>query len=239
MTDRVAAAPPRLERQLAQLAFDLGAPAVLYYSLHGAGAPNLVALSASATLPALGVAYALVVHRRLDGIAAFVMATMLTAVLVSVVASSPRFLLAKDGLITGLWGVWFLASVPARRPAAFLFARPLMEHMPIYAGRNWDALWDHERRFRRIWRASSVMWGLGLLLDAAVRVVISYTLPVHEVPALGGMLYPATFVALQIITNVYYSAAGLHRLLGARWLKRRPGRSMTGAEQPTARPPAL
>jgi hypothetical protein len=33
---------------------------------------------------------------------------------------------------------------------------------------------------------SSVMWGAGLLADAAIRVVMSYTLPVLVVPALGG-----------------------------------------------------
>lgn len=221
MAGRSVTAPPSLGRQLARLGFDLGAPAVLYYALLGAGVSNLWALAAGATPPALGAAYALLVHHRLDGIATFMVATILTTIVISPIADSPRFLLAKDGLITGLWGVWLLASVRARRPAAFVFARPLMEHMPIYAGDSWDLLWDTEPQFRRIWKASTVMWGVGLLIDASIRVVMSYTLAVNVVPGLGGLLYPATFVALQIITNIYYTRAGLHRLLGARWLDRR------------------
>src|SRR6185437_11374827 len=125
-------------------------------------------------------------------------------------------------LITGLWGLWFLASTGARRPAAFVFARPLMGRMRMYTARDWDALWEAEPTFRRIWRISTLMWGTGLLVDAVIRVVMSYTLPVTTVPALGGALWPVTFVLLQVITNIYYHFAGLNRLLGARWLTR-PG----------------
>ena len=87
----------------------------------------------------------------------------------------------------------------------------------MFAGWSWDGLWETEPQFRRIWRVSSVIWGSGLLVDAAVRVVISYALPVDAVPGLGGLLYPVTFVVLQVITNVYYNVAGLYPILGARW----------------------
>jgi hypothetical protein len=61
-----------------------------------------------------------------------------------------------------------------------------------------------------------------LLADAAIRVLMSYTLPVNVVPALGGALWPVTFVILQVVTNIYYEVAGLNRLLGARWQHRQP-----------------
>lgn len=53
-----------------------------------------------------------------------VLATMLASIAMSAIARDPRFLLARDGLITGLWGLWFLASLRARRPAAYVFAIP-------------------------------------------------------------------------------------------------------------------
>ncbi len=210
-----------LPRQLAILGFDLAAPIVVYYVLHGAGVSNLLALGAGATLPALAATYTLLTRRHVDTVAVAMVTTMIATMAVSVIAHSPRFLLAKDGLITGVWGLWFLASVRAERPLAYIFARPLMESMKIYAGRSWDVLWETKSQFRRIWRVSSVMWGIGLLLDAAVRVVMSYSLPIHVVPGLSGALYPVTFVLLQIVSNIYYSLAGLNQLLGARWLDRR------------------
>jgi len=210
-------------RALAGLVFGIGAPIAVYYLLHSLGVGNLVALGAGAAIPALSAGYTLAVRRRADGVALFVLTTIVASILVSVIARDPRFLLARDGLITGLWGLWFLASVRARRPAAFTFARPLLEGRKMFTVRDWDALWEAEPAFRRIWRVSTVMWGTGLLADAVIRVVMSYTLPVAVVPGLSGALWPVTFVILQIVTNIYYQVAGLNRMLGARW-PARPGR---------------
>jgi hypothetical protein len=212
-------------RQLATFGFDIGVPIGAYYLLRGFGVTNLLALGAAAVIPALGAGYTLIAKRRADGVTLLVLATMVVSIAVSVIARQPRFLLAKDGLITGVWGLWFIATLRARRPAAFIFSRPLMESMPIYTARSWDVLWETEPSFRRIWRVSTVIWGTGMLADAAIRVVMSYTLPISVVPGLGGALWPVTFVALQVVTNIYYQMAGLNRLLGARWQRPRPGRS--------------
>ena len=210
--------PPRLGRQIGGLVFDIGAPIAVYYVLRGAGVSSLPALAAGAVLPALGALWQLAVRHRVDMIAVVVLATVAGSLAVSVIVHTPRFLLARDGLITGIWGAWFLATLAARRPAAFLFARPLLEGRRVFAVTSWDALWDAEPRFRRIWRVATVCWAAGLLADAVIRMVMAYTLPVDVVPGLGGALYPVTFIVLQLITNVYYQLAGLNRLLGARWL---------------------
>ena len=55
-----------------------------------------------------------------------------------------------------------------------------------------------------MWRVSSVLWGVGTLADAALRVVMAYTLPVDVVPALGTALYSATAFVLIVVNNVYY-----------------------------------
>lgn len=216
--------PPRLASQLGLIVFDIGAPIALYYLLHGAGVSNLVALLAGAALPVPGALYKLLVKRRLDLVALVVVATIALSAGLSLIAHSPRFVLAREGLITGLWGIWFIASIRARRPAAFVLARPLMEGRRVFAARSWDSLWDGEPAFRRIWRTSSVIWGCAMLVDAVVRVVMSYTLPVSVVPALGGALWPVTFVLIQVVTNVYYRQAGLYRILGATWLRRADAR---------------
>jgi len=219
--DTAAPAPASLGRQLGALVFDIAAPIGLYYGLRAAGLTSLQALAAGAVIPAASATWTLVRQRRANMVALLVLGTIVVSLFISLISASPRFLLAKDGLLTGVWGIWFLTSVWARRPAAFLFARPLLEGRRAFAVRDWDALWDAEPRFRRIWRVSSVIWGLALLADAAIRVLISYTLPVDVVPGLGGALYLVTFVVIQIVTNIYYQIAGLNRLLGARWLRDR------------------
>ena len=207
-----------LRHQLTLYAIDIVVPIALYYLLRGVGVSNLLALIAGAAVPACSALVTLRITGRLDAVSVLVLASFVVSIIASLVAHNPRFLLAKEGLITGAWGVWFLASLAARRPAAFVFARPLMEGRRMFAADGWDVLWQSEPRFRRIWQISSVIWGGALLVDAALRVAMSYSLPVHTVPALGGLLWPVTFVVIQVVTNIYYHRAGLYRILGARWL---------------------
>ena len=215
--------PVGLKRQLALLVLDIGAPIGLYYGLRAAGMSNLVALGAGAIVPAVGVIVQLVTRRRLDGVGGVVVVSVLATIVLSLITDSSRFLLARDGFITALWGLWFLATLQARwgplsrRPAAFALARPLMEGRRAFGSASWDQLWADEPKFRRIWRVSTIVWGVGLLADAVLRVLMSYTLPIAVVPALAGALWPVTFIAIQLVTNVYYHRAGLYRLLGAPW----------------------
>jgi hypothetical protein len=201
--------------QLGLALLDIGAPIGLYYGLRGAGVSNLVALGAGALVPAVGVIVQLVTRRRLDGVGGVVVISVLATIALSLVTDDTRFLLARDGFITALWGVWFLATLRARRPAAFRLARPLMEGRRPFGTASWEQLWTDEPGFRRIWRVSTGIWGAGLLVDAVLRILMSYTLPVAVVPGLGGALWPVTFIVLQVITNVYFARAGFWRILQA------------------------
>lgn len=212
--------PSPVRGLLLRYGVDIAAPIAFYYVLHGAGVSNLPALVLSATVPAASAAVELIGKRRAEPVALLVLASFLATIVASLISHNPRFILAKEGLLTGVWGIWFVASVAARRPAAFIFARPLMEGRRVFGTSNWDVLWEREPRFRRIWRISSVLWGAAFLIDAGIRVAIAYLLPVHDAPAIGGALWPVTFVAIQVVTNVYYHWAGLYRILGARWLAR-------------------
>ena len=94
-----------------------------------------------------------------------------------------------------------------------------MEGRRTFSAGSWDDLWSTDPAFRHIWRVATVMWGVGLMIDAVLRVLMSYTLPIPVVPGLGGALWPVTFVLLQIVSNVYYQRAGLYRILGAAWVR--------------------
>ncbi|KZM70024.1 hypothetical protein AWN90_05390 [Nocardia terpenica] len=46
-------------------------------------------------------------------------------------------------------------------------------------------------------RIATAIWGIGLVLDAVVRVVFAYTLPVDTVPLLNGLQYIVVIVVLE------------------------------------------
>jgi len=217
--------PLGVGRQLFTLGLNLAAPIALYYGLRAVGVGIYPALIVGAVPPLLSALVQIIRRDRVDSLGLFMMTMMLLSAGVSLLTGSPRFLLAKDGWLTGVSGVWMLFSARSQRPFTFLFARPLLEGRKVFdpaarrwaapTGESWDAVWERSPRFRRIWRVITVIWGAALLVDAAIRVVMAYTLPIDIVPGLGGALWPVTFVGLQVVANVYFWRAGFwHVLLG-------------------------
>jgi len=202
---------------------DLVAPVAVYYGARGLGASLWVALIAGAALPAAGVLVDLLARRRADAMGLLILAALAASTVASLVSGSPRALLARDGLTTGAWAGYMYLSLLARRPATYVVSRPLLEGRRIFdaaarawvrpAAVSWEEIWERTPRFRRIWRMCTIIWATAILADAVTRVVMALALPVGLIPALGGALWPVTFLVLQVVTNVYFARSGLWGIL--------------------------
>ena len=206
---------PRVRAMLlfGRIAIGLLLPLIVYYALRESGVDIYLSLLASTLVSALPSAVELVRRRRLNPLSAYFTAMLLGSVLVSLLAGSTEFLLAKEAVLTGVTGLWFLASALGRhdtvgRPLAYLFSRPLLEGRFRWPA-HWDQLWSGSPRWRRMWRVSSVLFGIGTLLDAVLRVVFAYTLPPDIVPATATAMFAVTSVVLIVVTNVYYAWCGV------------------------------
>ena len=202
-----------VDRQRALLAgrfvVGLAVPVVLFYVLRSFGVSVYLSLLVGTLVTAAPSVVGLVRGRSTGALSTYWTAMLLGSVAIAFVSGDTRFLLARDAVLTAATGVWFLLSVRAHRPLTYHFTRPLLEgrfHWPD----DWDALWDRSPRFRRMWRVSSVMWGIGTLLDAAARVALAYTIDPDLVPAVSTVLYVVTCVVLIVVTNVYYVMCGVH-----------------------------
>lgn len=200
----------RAVRVVVRFAAGLVVPTLLYYALRAGGMSVYASLLVSTVVSALPGLVTLVRERRVDGLSAYFTAMMLGALVVSAISGATRFLLAKEAVLTAVTGVWFIASVRAERPLVYLFTRPVLQgrlHWPD----DWDSLWHSAPGFRRMWRVSSVVWGVGLVLDAVARVVMAWTLPPDRVPALSTALYAVVVVVLNLVTHTYYTLCRVHR----------------------------
>jgi hypothetical protein len=213
----------RKSHALRAMIIDIIAPIVVYYGTRALGATVWEALVAGGVVPAVGVLASLVTRRRANAMGILVLAALAAAATLSLASGSPRALLIRDALTTGAWAGYMYLSLLASRPATFVVSRPLLEGRRVWDSAtrawvrppavSWDEIWDRTPLFRRIWRICTVIWGSAILADAVVRIVMAYTLPVTVVPALGGALWPVTFIALQVVTNVYFARSGLWRIL--------------------------
>lgn len=218
-----APAPVRSGHPMRSLVLDIVAPIALFYGIRAAGGSLWLALVAGGVFPVLSMIASLVTRRRADVTGLVMLAALVASAAFSLISGSPRALLARDGLVTAGWAGYMYLSLLARRPATFTFSQPLLQGRRVWdsatrswvrpAVVSWDELWATSPRFRQIWRTCTVIWGTAILADAVIRLLMAATLPVNVVPALGGALWPVTFVVLQVVTNVYFARGGLWRLL--------------------------
>lgn len=203
------AARRRMLRALRVLAGFL-LPLAVFYGLRAAGASAYTALLAGTAASLADTAVDLVRNRRIGPLALYVITLMVFSTGVSLLAGDVRFLLARGAWVTGLSGLWFLASSFTRRPLAYLLSRPLLENRFGWPA-DWDTVWEQVPRFRRIWRVSGIMCAASLLLDCGLRILLAYTLPVDSVPVLSAVLSAASGVLLILAVNIYYQATGAAR----------------------------
>jgi hypothetical protein len=183
---------------------DIVLPVGLYYLLRALGAGEITALLVSGGAPALHSAHSALRHRRVDAIGVFTVTLLVVSAVASLLTASPRIVLARNSVFTALAGVWLLVTLFTARPFTYQALKALLPGR----ARVLEGLWETDGAFRRIWRALTVVWGLGLLVDAVLRLVMAYTLPVDTVPALDAGLYAVTWVVLQAVTQISLYRSG-------------------------------
>ena len=183
--------------------FDVAAPLAAYNLLRSAGMTAVTALLLSGVFPALGVTLGAIRHRRLDVVGALVLAGILVGTVLGLVSHSAKLLLVEGSVPTAVFGVACLGSLRARRPLIYSFALEFTG--PDTAkGREMTSLWQYEG-YRRVLRVITAVWGIGFLLEAALRVVIVYNTSTGTALA-SSKVTPFLWAAIMSAWTVAYGA---------------------------------
>jgi hypothetical protein len=152
---------------------DIAAPLAAYSLFRSAGMTAVTALVLSGVFPALGVVVGVIRHRRLDIVGALVLAGIAVGTAFGLTSHSARLVLTEGSVPTAVFGVACLGSLFTPRP--LMFGLALQFTGPDTArGREMTGLWQYEG-YRRVFRVITAVWGVGFLLEAALRVVIVYS----------------------------------------------------------------
>jgi hypothetical protein len=150
--------------------FDLGGPLLAYALLRSAGLSAVAALVVSGVLPALGIAIGAWVDRRLDIIGVVVLAGILAGTILGFTSHNARLYLLEGSLPSVVFALACLFSVRLRQPLIFRLAAEILGPATP-KGRDVTAAWRYPG-FRRAFRAITVAWGIGYLVEAGIRVAI-------------------------------------------------------------------
>ncbi|MFE0461238.1 VC0807 family protein [Kitasatospora sp. NPDC058965] len=177
------------------LLWDIGLPAAVYYVSRWAGVEVRPALVAGGAVALARVGFIAVARRRLDGLGAVVAVTFALVLAVSVLTGDPRILLAREPLVSGSLGLLLLGSCLLGRPVLYSLVRRLNSGRGELLAR-WDELWRTTPSFRRVFTLMSLVWGVGLVVEAAVRISLVYLLPVDTAAGTSTLVQLATVVLL-------------------------------------------
>jgi hypothetical protein len=196
--------PPRLRlATFAGPAADLGVPLVGYYALRAVGTTEWVALLGATLAAGVRLIWVAVRARRVTGFAAVMVAVFGLGLGLAFVGGDARFLLLKDSFGTTAVGVVFLASLAAGRP---LTLSAFQTWNPDEAEKMGE-LYRTEPAARRVFRVTAIVWGLGLLVEAGLRVPMIYLIPLDVAVGVSTAMMAVAIVALSIWTAAYVARA--------------------------------
>ncbi|MFI6005546.1 VC0807 family protein [Streptomyces sp. NPDC051366] len=176
------------------------APILTYNQLHDHGWSEFGALLASGAWPVLDSAIMVAWRRKLDEIAIITLVFLvITAVVPFVGAQSAQALLVKDSFVTGLFGLLCLGTLLAPRPLMFYFGRKFGTDGTPAGVAYYNGLWRFEG-FRTAQRRMTLVWGVVYLIEAAVRIVLSFTLDTSTMVALSPFMIYGTLGGLALWT---------------------------------------
>lgn len=188
-----------------RLALEVGVNFVLPYVIYDQAKPawgDVNALIASSGPP---VAWSLVEfarRRRVDALSMLVLAGIVLSVLAVFGGGSVHLLQLREKLVTALIGLAFLGSAAIGRPLVYQLARAGMTRRKSSELAAFEALRDNAF-FRRTMMLMTLMWGFGLLGEAALSCALVYAISVRQYLIVGPVLGNAAMGALGLWTFWY------------------------------------
>ncbi|PGZ94185.1 VC0807 family protein [Bacillus sp. AFS029533] len=165
---------------------------------------RLLALSIAMLLPLVDNAVHLWKYKKLDVFGGLMLFTIVLTLLLVFLGGSEKILLVRESLITASVGIIFLVSLLFKRPLIFYLGMRFIQNNRF--AENWSI-----RYFRFVMRLMTFVWGITLLAEAIVRVIMVYNLSTERYLFFSNyVLYG--FIGAAILWNIIYRRKSATRL---------------------------
>jgi hypothetical protein len=160
---------------------DIIVPLASYYGLTSAGLSAFWSVVIGGALTAIVSLINTIRRGKIDSLGVLVIAGIVLGLALDLTVHSARFTLARGSLFVALAGIWILVSAFTGRPLTVDATKPFAARK---GGQNGlDAvewLTENSRRYIRIHRWVSGVWGVMFVAYAVVRVIIIFSVSISE-----------------------------------------------------------
>ncbi len=160
------------------------------------------ALLASTVPPLLWGVGSFAKERKVDALSVIALAGIALSLLMFVGGGSPQLIALKEKLVTLLFAFAFLGSAMIGKPLIYPLARATMARQSKEAADSFDLRRD-EAPVRHTVTVMTWVWGLGLLADGLVSILLVYSAPMRLYLIVGPILGYITVGGLAGWTFLY------------------------------------
>ncbi|MEV6554188.1 VC0807 family protein [Nocardia sp. NPDC051756] len=202
--DQPVESPVKQYAWVASIARDIAVPVGAYFVLHALGYSDFAGLLAGTVVSALMVIGQAIRSRRLELMSAIILGGFVFGLVASLISGDPRMMIVKDSAATVLIGLAFLISAMIGKPLTYLVARKAVSAGGPAKVAELETAYRTDPAKRRAFTVLTVLWGAGLMFEAAIRIVLAYQLPIHTMAWLSPVLMIAVvgpLIALSIVAR--------------------------------------
>jgi uncharacterized membrane protein (DUF485 family) len=200
---------PLITRKRVMLALEIIFNFLLPWIVYRIAKPHvgeIHAIMASAAPPMVWSLVEFARKRRVDAISVMVLGGIGLSLLGFALGGSPKLLLMRESLITGLIGIVFVGSALIGRPLMYVLASASLKRQSAEDSAEFETFKD-DPAFHRMMTVMTIVWGAGFIVETAIRSVLVFSLPVGRFLIIGPIVGYGMIGLLMIWTFLYGRAA--------------------------------
>lgn len=170
----------------------------LIYTILKTHITSIIALSLAACVPLIDTLYHLIKDKKLDTFSSFIFLGIVLSIVAAWIGGDERFILLRESYVTGIMGLVFLLSLLTPKPLIYYFAMRFISNKSVMTKR-----WEEEVSFRHFIRIMAAVWGIGLMIEALVKVVIVYEFPISKALVISPIAQ-YIIIAILIYWNIHF-----------------------------------
>lgn len=160
------------------------------------------ALVISGIPPMIDAIVGIIRKSRIDLVAGIILLGIVVSIILVILGGSPRLLLIRESFFTAAFGLVYLVSLLFPRPLTFYFARHFATgNVPEKVAR-FNSLWQ-DQSFRSFMTLITFVWGLGFLLEAAIRTFLVFTLTIPQFLIISPLILNGILGGIVLWTILY------------------------------------
>jgi hypothetical protein len=178
-------------------------PFLIYWALKKyTSTSDFLALVASGVPSLIDSIIGVIRRKRIDLLSGIVLSGIAISLITIALGGSPKVYLIRESFFTAAFGLVYLVSLLFPRPLAFYFSRYFATGNHPENISWFNSLWQRPQ-FRHVMRVITVVWGIGFLLEAAIRTYLVIVLSTEQFLIISPFVFYGILGALMVWMFLY------------------------------------